>query len=194
MRTTCLLSGFVAVLLLGSTIPALAQPPPTTTGPAPTPPTPPAGSARTPGNAGSDSVERAGPFVTASLGIPGVDLQLGWTLAPWMAMFASFGGYAGGNLILPNGKVQPADVGFQAGGVRLGSGVGFGEAQVASLTATNACEFDDPCIHRHSLAVILGAGLEIVHTQHFGLHLRTQFIIDRYDVVPFLQIGLGFYL
>lgn len=95
---------------------------------------------------------------------------------------------------LPDGRQQPADVGRQGGGVRLGSGPGFAEVQIASLTTTTSCELDDPCIHREAVGAILGAGLEIVHTRHFGLPLRTQFVIDRHDVVPLLHIGLGFYL
>jgi len=68
------------------------------------------------------------------------------------------------------------------------------EARIASLTATNACEFDDPCYHRKLLAGILGAGVELIHTRHFGLHLQTQFVIERHDVVPLFLLGVGFYL
>ena len=185
-------AGVAAILLLGSTVPVLARSPPSMTAPVPPPRARPAGAA---GTADGDRVEREGPFVTASAGVGshggGVDLQLGWMAAPWIGLFASFGGFGGADLALPNGKLQPAYVSFDAAGVRLGSGVGF-ELQIASLDATNPCEeADDPCLHRESTAVILGGGVELVHTQHFGLHLRTQFIIDGKDVVPLVQIGLG---
>jgi hypothetical protein len=191
-----------SALVLGAAVPALAQShwigptpgpstaPTTPTAPAPAAPTAPAGGT---GTADSDGPERNGPFFTASVGVPAMDLQLGWMLEPWLGVFVSDGKYTGGTITLSNGRQAVTDVGVQSFGIRLGSGLGFAEVQIASLTTTNACEDDDPCIHRESGAAILGAGLELIHTQHFGLHLRTQVVIERHDVVPLLHLGLGFY-
>ena len=205
-------AGLVSILVLGAAIPASAQLPASTTDPAPeqgmpppagpdaawtTGPATPANTAsRAPGyqhpgaggTADASGAERNGVFARASLAINPKDamignLQAGWMFGSQVGVFGSIGAIV----------VDDGGAAFKGVGVRLSSGAGFAEAQIAWLTNLDDCDSDEPCGHRTTPVAILGAGMEVVHLRHFGLEVRGQIATDGRDVLWFLGFGPGVY-
>lgn len=111
------------------------------------------------------------------------DLQIGWMINSHIGVFGSVGGIV----------VEEGGAGLKGIGVRLATGPVFADARFAWLSESSGCEFDDPCTTVTHHAAILGAGVEFIHTRHFGLELRGQLLRDRYGTARSAGLGLAFY-
>jgi hypothetical protein len=182
------LAGLVLTLVLGAAVPAFAQVMPLagSSRPLGAPPVG-AGPATGSGDAGASPMERQGPFVSVGLdtsaqGVFVGDLQLGWMIAPWVGVFVSLDG------LVAN------DVGahLRGAGLRLASGVAFAEARILSVGYFDRECDDDACGDAPRIA-LLGAGVELVRSQHVALDLHLHVLTDGRDSVPLVGLGLGFY-
>jgi hypothetical protein len=187
-------SGVVVVLALAVAVsaPALAEPAAVTAPALPQPEAPSSGSAARiaagpAGNAAAFGPERLGPFVDVSVsggeGLMYGDLQVGWMINSHVGVFGSVGG-----VVAEEGGAEVKGI-----GVRLASGPVFADARFAWLSSSNGCEFDDPCTTVTEHAAIVGAGVELIHTRHFGLELRGQVLRDRYGTLGSAGLGLALY-
>lgn len=183
MRTRHRVAGVLAIAL-----PASAQAPPGMTTPtSPSPVGPGAGPVPGSGNASADPVERQGPFVSVGLdagpeaALVG-DLQVGWMIAPWVGVFVSLSGLV----------VEDSGVHLQGAGLRLAGGAAFAEARILSVNFEHECE-DGPCGEGAPHVVLIGAGVELVRTQHVALDLHLRVLTDGRVAVPLAGLGLGFH-
>lgn len=187
MRIQHRVAGALAITVLALAAPASAQLPPGMT--APTSPVGP-GAAPAPGSvsAGAAPVGRQGPFVGVGLDIgPQAalvgDVQVGWMIAPWVGVFASLSG-----LLVDDGAAH-----LRGAGLRLASGVAFAEARILSIGSfDHECD-DGSCSDGTTRIVLVGAGVELVHSQHVALDLHLHVLTDGRDSVPLAGLGLGFY-
>lgn len=187
MLTRHRVAGVLAIAVVAIAVPASAQPGMT----APTSPAP-AGSGAAPapdsGNAGAAPAGRQGPFVGAGLDIGPQsalvgDVQVGWMIAPWVGVFVSLSG-----LLVDDGAAH-----LQGAGLRLASGVAFAEARILSIGSfDHECD-DGSCSDGTTHIVLVGAGVELVHSQHVALDLHLHLLTDGKEIVPLGGLGLGFY-
>jgi hypothetical protein len=186
MRTRPRVAGILAIAVLAIALPASAQVPPGMTAPTNPPPVGPgAGPATGTGNAGADPMERRGPFFSVGLdaapqGVLIGDLQLGWMIAPWIGVFVSLDGVV----------AEEAAAHLWGAGLRLASGVAFAEVRIMSLSNDGEC--DEGCGDTPHVALI-GAGVELIRSQHVALDLHLHVLTDGRDTVPLAGLGLGFY-
>jgi hypothetical protein len=188
MRTRHRVAGILAIAVLAIALPASAQVPPGMTAPTNPPPVGPgAGPATGIGHPGADPMERQGPFI--SLGLDAApqgalvgDLQLGWMIAPWIGVFVSLDGLV----------VQDAGVHLWGAGLRLASGGVFAEARILSVGFDREC-YDGPCGDDAPRVALVGAGVELIRSQHVALDLHLHVLTDGRDAVPLAGLGLGFY-
>jgi hypothetical protein len=189
MRTRHRVTGVLAIAVLAIALPASAQVPPGMTAPtSPSPVAPCAGPAPGSSSAGADPVERQGPFVGVGLDVGPQsalvgDLQVGWMLAPWVGVFVSLSGLL----------VDESAAHLRGVGLRLASGVAFAEGRILSVGLLDRECDDDPCGDSTTHIVLLGAGVELVHTQHVALDLHLHVLTDGRDSVPLAGLGLSFH-
>ena len=181
--------GILAIAVLAIAAPASAQLPPGMTAPTSPPPVEPgAGPAPGSGNTGGAPVGRQGPFVSVGLDIGPQsalvgDVQVGWMIAPWVGVFVSLSG-----LLVDDGAAH-----LRGAGLRLASGVAFAEARILSIGSfDHECD-DGSCSDGTTHIVLVGAGVELVHSQHVALDLHLHVLTDGRDSVPLVGLGLGFH-
>lgn len=188
MRIRHRVAGVLAIAVLAIAVPASAQLPPGMTAPTGPPPAGP-GAAPAPGSgsAGAAPVERQGPFVAVGLQVGPEsalvgDVQVGWMITPWAGAFVSLSGIL----------VQESAVRLRGAGLRLASGIAFAEARYLSVDFDHECD-DGACDDGTSHIVLLGAGVELVHSQHVALDLHLHVLTDGSDSVPLAGLGLSFH-
>jgi hypothetical protein len=186
MLTRHRVAGVLAIAIIAIAVPASAQLPPGMT--APTSPSPVGpGPAPGTGDASAAPVERQGPFVAVGLQVGPQsalvgDVQVGWMITPWAGAFVSLSGIL----------VQDSAVRLRGAGLRLASGVAFAEARILSADFDRECD-DGACDDGTTHIVLVGGGLELVHSQHVGLDLHLHLLTDGKAIVPLAGLGLGFY-
>lgn len=186
MRTRHRVAGILAIAVLAFAVPASAQQPPgmtTPTSPSPVDP----GLAPGSGNAGAAPVARQGPFVGVGLDVGPQsalvgDAQVGWMIAPWVGVFVSLSG-----LLVDDGAAH-----LRGAGLRLASGVAFAEARILSIGSFDRECDDDPCGDSTKHIVLIGAGVELVHSQHVALDFHVHVLTDGRDSIPLAGLGLSF--
>jgi hypothetical protein len=189
MRTRHRVAGVLAIAVLALAAPASAQLPPGMTAPtSPAPVSPGAAPAPGSGNVGADPVVRQGPFVGVGLDVGPQsalvgDVQVGWMIAPWVGVFVSLSG-----LLVDDGAAH-----LRGAGLRLASGAAFAEARILSIGSFDRECDDDPCGDSTKHIVLLGAGVEFVHSQHVALDLHLHVLTDGRDSVPLAGLGLSFH-
>jgi hypothetical protein len=189
MHTRHRSAGVLAIAVLAIALPASAQVPPGMTPPtSPAPVGPGAGPAPGTGNAGADPVERQGPFV--AVGIDAApqsvlvgDVQVGWMIAPWFGVFVSLSGLL----------VEESAAHLRGAGLRLASGAAFAEARILSVNFFDRECDDGACSDSTPHIVLVGAGIELVRSQHVALDLHLHVLTDGRDSVPLAGLGLSFH-
>lgn len=122
-----------------------------------------------------------------AVGLPQVDVQLGWTFASRLGLFVS------GSLGVLFGGDEPEGYNIKAAGIRLWLDPVFLDARLGRLRAFPSCEFDDPCTRPTYKVVSLGIGYEIHPTRHLGADLYAQAFVFE-DVVGFVAgVGMSIY-
>jgi hypothetical protein len=188
MRIRHRVAGILAIAVLAIAAPVSAQVPPGMTAPTSPPPVGPgAGPAPGSSSAGADPVMRQGPFVAVGLELGPEsallgDLQVGWMIAPWVGAFVSLSGVV----------VQESVGRLRGAGLRLASGVAFAEVRILSVDFDRECD-EGACDESTPHIVLVGGGIELVHSQHVALDLHLHVLTDGRETVPFAGVGLGFY-
>jgi hypothetical protein len=188
MRIRHRVAGVLAIAVLAIAVPASAQLPPGMTVPTSPPPVGP-GAGPAPGSgAVAAPVGRQGPFLAVGLEVGPEsalvgDVQVGWMIAPWVGAFVSLSGIV----------VQDSGVRLQGAGLRLASGVAFAEARILSVDFDHECD-DGACDEDPQHLVLVGGGVELLHSQHVALDLHLHVLTDGREIVPLVGLGLGFYL
>lgn len=185
MRIRHRVAGVLAIAVLAIAVPASAQPGMT----APTSPPPPGpGAPPGSGNAGTAPVEHQGPFVGFGLDVGPQsvlvgDVQVGWMIAPWVGVFVSLSG-----LLVDDGAAH-----LRGAGLRLASGVAFAEARILSVSSFDRECDDGSCSDGTTHIVLVGAGVELLHSEHVALDLHLHVLTDGRDSVPLAGLGLSFH-
>lgn len=179
--------GVFAIAVLAIAVPAFAQPG-MTVPTSPSPAGPSAGPTPGTGNAGADPVERQGPFVAVGIdaGPQSVlvgDVQVGWMIAPWVGVFVSLSGLL----------VEESAAHLRGAGLRLASGAAFAEVRILSVNFFDRECDDGACSDSTPHIVLVGAGVELVRSQHVALDLHLHVLTDGRDTVPLAGLGLSFH-
>lgn len=111
------------------------------------------------------------------------DLQMGWMINAHIGIFGSAGGVAG----------SESGAGLKGIGVRLADGPVFADARLGWLSVSSDCDSHEPCTTETEHVVIVGIGVEFIHTRHFGLEVRGQVLTDGHETLGSGGLGLGFY-